>query len=129
MSALPASVARRIVESDAGCWIFTGATQSRGYGSVGIGNGRTGLAHRVAYEALVGPIPAGMTLDHLCCVKRCVNPAHLEPVAPAENLRRHHERSGSCYCGSLDCLPCRAREGSSARNRRFRARQRLDAAT
>lgn len=48
----------------------------------------TRAAHRVAYEALVAPIAAGLQLDHLCRVRRCVNPAHVEPVTQAENLRR-----------------------------------------
>ena len=66
------------------CWLWTGAVQSRGYGSVGIG-GKTYLAHRVAYERFVGPIPEGLTINHLCGVKRCVNPAHLECVTLADN--------------------------------------------
>ena len=45
-------------------------------------------AHRFAYEAFVAPIPDGMHIDHLCAVKHCVNPAHMELVKPAENTRR-----------------------------------------
>lgn len=80
----------RIPES--GCWIWLGATWSNGYGSVHLKNPRRNCgAHRAIYEALVGPIPAGLDLDHLCRVRCCVNPAHLEPVTRKENL----ERSGS----------------------------------
>lgn len=69
-----------------GCWIWTGA-QSGGYGQVRW-SGRARWAHRIAYELSIGPIPDGLQLDHLCRVKLCVNPAHLEPVTTGENTRR-----------------------------------------
>lgn len=50
--------------------------------------------HRVAYELRVGPIPEGMQIDHLCRVRRCVNPAHLEPVSQTENIRRGDSFAG-----------------------------------
>ena len=68
------------------CWLWTGAITG-GYGSFWIGTG-TVRAHRFSYEHLVGPIPDGLVLDHLCRVTKCVNPAHLEPVTTAENVRR-----------------------------------------
>lgn len=68
------------------CWLWT-ARSCNGYGSFGIGRVPR-LAHRVAYTELVGPIPKGMTLDHLCRVRACVNPAHLEVVTAEENVRR-----------------------------------------
>lgn len=77
------------------CWQWTAATNGRGYGRFSHGpmRGQTHeLAHRFAYEALVGPIPVGLTVDHLCENKRCVNPAHMELVTRAENTRRRHER-------------------------------------
>ena len=46
------------------------------------------MSHRLAYELEIGPIPAGLEIDHLCRVRNCVNPAHLEPVTHAENIRR-----------------------------------------
>lgn len=70
-----------------GCWIYTGGINSRGYGVVW-GDGRSLVAHRVSYEHHVGPIPEGMHLDHLCRVRSCVAPTHLEPVTPRENLMR-----------------------------------------
>jgi hypothetical protein len=72
------------------CWMWTACLNrkdGRGYGLFGA-FGTQFLAHRFAYEALVGPIPEGMTIDHLCRNRRCVNPAHLEPVTNEENLRR-----------------------------------------
>jgi hypothetical protein len=79
------------------CWNWTASTVS-GYGQFGTGRPkRNHLAHRLAYMALVGPIPAGMELDHLCYRPICVNPAHLEPVTGEENIRRMLER-GVSWC-------------------------------
>lgn len=72
------------IDATGECWLWTGATQSRGYGSFGI-DGKTHLAHRLAYRLFVGPIDDGLTVNHICGVKRCVNPAHLEAVTVAEN--------------------------------------------
>ena len=74
------------VDATGDCWIWTGALAS-GYGRFYL-NGQLRPAHRVAYETLVGSIPRGLDLDHLCRVRSCVNPDHLEPVTRAENLRR-----------------------------------------
>lgn len=79
---------------ESGCWLWAGQISTAGYGV--FSRSRDGLvsarrqieAHRYAYETLVGPIPDGLELDHLCRVKACVNPAHLEPVTHAENIRR-----------------------------------------
>lgn len=68
------------------CWLWTGAT-SDGYGRFAH-EGRTDVAHRLAWRALVGPIPDGLHIDHLCRVRRCVNPEHLEPVTCRENVLR-----------------------------------------
>lgn len=69
------------------CWLWTGATRGGGYGVLQA-NCVTFTAHRLAYELLRGPIPDGLTLDHLCRNKACVNPAHLDPVALRENILR-----------------------------------------
>ena len=70
-----------------GCWMWEGPTAKDGYPKTGI-NGRTLAAHRWMYERLVGPIPEGMTLDHLCRHVACVNPKHLEPCLNIENIAR-----------------------------------------
>lgn len=70
-----------------GCWLWTGALDHAGYGKLW-SKGRYQRAHRLAYEAWVGPIPEGMQLDHLCRTRHCVNPKHLEPVTGAENTLR-----------------------------------------
>ncbi len=67
------------------CWLWIGASDE--YGSFRVGTRNLG-AHRVAYELLVEPIGDGLHVDHLCMNKLCVNPAHLEPVTHAENVRR-----------------------------------------
>lgn len=69
------------------CWLWTGTQTHNGYGRIKV-KGIFKKAHRHVYEELVGPIGAGLTLDHLCRVRLCVNPTHLEPVTLAENLRR-----------------------------------------
>lgn len=78
----------RNVEKTEGCWLWLGwLTEEGGYGRFRYDRGRV-VAHRFAYELLVGPIPPGLELDHLCRTRRCVNPAHLEPVTHRENTLR-----------------------------------------
>ena len=82
------SLCSRLEEDASGCWIWQGARfRSGGYGAVTIRR-RTQRVHRLLYEALIGPIPAGFELDHLCRRPECANPNHLEPVTHAENIRR-----------------------------------------
>lgn len=69
------------------CWLWKASTTTLGYGQVQF-EGRLRRAHRVVFETLVGPIPPGLQLDHLCRNPGCVNPAHLEPVTPRENTLR-----------------------------------------
>lgn len=78
----------RYVEKDGpnGCWLWLASVQPNGYARSPVPPDWN--AHRVAYRALVGDIPDGMQIDHLCRVRHCCNPAHLELVTPAENTRR-----------------------------------------
>lgn len=79
---------REYVErADSGCWLWTGVTNSQGYGYFWDGD-RMVRAHRWAYEHEVGPIPDGFELDHLCSTRTCVRVDHLEAVTHAENVAR-----------------------------------------
>lgn len=84
---LPARFWRTLEVSLSGCWLWLNRLDSWGYGQY-YTNGKRPLAHRFAYIALVGPFPEGLESDHLCRVRHCVNPAHIEPVTRAENVRR-----------------------------------------
>ena len=77
----------RYVEKTDECWIWTGSAKRTGYGEFWWDN-RVGYAHRFAYEAAHGPIPEGLTLDHVCRTPLCVRPDHLEAVSQMENNRR-----------------------------------------
>ena len=70
-----------------GCWLWFGHRDEEGYGRVRAGN-RKVYVHRVMHELYIGPIPAGLQVDHLCGVRNCVNPAHLEAVTPRVNVLR-----------------------------------------
>lgn len=100
------------------CWIWTRCVNSKGYGCFAV-HGRSQLAHRLTYEDAVGPISAGLTIDHVVCQNhRCVNPAHLEVVTRVENLRRKAALITACRVGhpltlkpgdrQRRCRPCEA---------------------
>lgn len=119
------------------CWISTYSTASHGYAQIGWQDGRTRyavLAHRASWELVNGPVPMGMTLDHLCKQKQCVNPDHLRVLSNYENARRTRGRDwplGQCVnghpqsetyqqpSGKRVCRPC-----NRAWQRRYQERQR-----
>ena len=108
---------RRILSSTSpnanGCWVWVGSVDPAGYGKVYIGERATmRYAHRVSYELFVGEIPPGLTVDHLCRNRSCVNPEHLEVVTLRENVLRGegagaiNARKTHCKCGEpLSTLP------------------------
>lgn len=81
----------------AGCWIWGLRLDVKGYGRMTFRGSPGYLAHRAAYEAMVGPIPPGMTIDHLCYQPACINPAHLE-VASLENNQRRQRSAVKTHC-------------------------------
>jgi hypothetical protein len=114
-----------------GCWLWQGAIDRVGYGEVWW-RGKRHRAHRAVYAALRGEWPVH-ELDHLCRVKHCVNPDHLEPVSHSENLRRHYAKTvEACPYGHpydedntyMDKGKRRCRECMRQRQRYYRARKR-----
>ena len=116
-------------EPMSGCWLWTGRPNSEGYGRMQI-DGRRQYSHRMAYAHWVGPIPEGLEIDHLCRVRSCVNPKHMEPVSRRTNILRGegptalHSRQTHCRRGhQLDGFDGRRRRCSIcelARDRRRR---------
>jgi hypothetical protein len=98
------------LEDENGCWVWQLALDRHGYGRVRR-SGRSIGAHRWLYEQLVGLVPNGLELDHLCRNKRCVNPAHLEPVTHRENMRRSDGFGGAETCGKGHRAFVRSRSG------------------
>lgn len=93
---------RYVPEPNSGCWLWTSYLNKSGYGQIRHGK-TSSRAHRVIYEAHRGKIPDGLTLDHKCSVRCCVNPDHLEPVTIAENLRRSPRTIGSINKAKTHC--------------------------
>jgi hypothetical protein len=99
--------AAKVKSSPDGCWLWTASQDGGGYGILGVKEGKKmpmRKAHRVSYVLFVGPIPDGLDLDHLCRVRHCVNPDHLEPVTRTVNIRRglqpgHRDSQTHCKQG------------------------------
>lgn len=106
------------IDEATGCWEWTRYRDDAGYGQVGLRGHRVTPVHRAVWEAFVGPIPDGLTLDHLCRNPPCANPRHLEPVTNSENVRRRHapaspplaglcRKTRSSYTQGCHCVDCR----------------------
>lgn len=93
---------RQIKVDENGCWLWQGLLSSNGYGRCRVAPGRPLVAaHRVAYEHYKGPIPDGLQVDHLCRVRRCCNPEHLEAVSASLNtLRQDHANRRKTVCSN-----------------------------
>jgi HNH endonuclease len=100
-----------ITEPNSGCWIWAGAWDASGYGIHTSGKART-PAYRWVWLALRGEIDHGMHLDHLCMVKCCVNPNHLEVVTKKENFRRKREKGRSARTFDVVDIEREARESA-----------------
>lgn len=84
---LPARFWSKVKVSSKDCWLWTGCINPEGYSRFSVERKKV-PAHRVSYTFLVGEIPKGLHIDHLCRVRSCVNPEHLEPVTIQENIKR-----------------------------------------
>lgn len=123
------------VEKTDSCWNWTACIAKNGYGRF-VFNTKHMLVHRISYELIHGKIPEGKQLDHLCRNRRCVNPVHLQPVPPKENVlrgigitaknsekthcKRGHELSGENLVieknGSRQCRLCKNAKNSKFMN-------------
>lgn len=131
------------VEITTSCWLWHGTVSRSGYGSFSIRN-RDGRSHRFTYELFIGPLPSGLEIDHLCKVRNCVNPEHLEAVSHRENLLRgsgiaainsqktacvhgHEYNDMSTYTNSLGerrCRICKRIQNNSEQAKQVRTRRR-----
>lgn len=120
-----------------GHWIWTGPKQKSGHGYIGLrvdGKTKQERAYRWVYENMVGPIPPGLEIDHLCFIPECVFPDHLEPTTHAENMRRAFARKVNCprghpydYVKKSGGRGCRTCDKERAQQRLSVARQEINA--
>ena len=130
-------------DAPGGCWEFKGYVMPTGYGQVWDGKHRNAMAHRAVFEVVMGAIPDGLHLDHICRNTICVNPEHLEPVTRAENVMRGEgpaariARTGKCLrghdlvdgnlyihpgkAGRRECLTCRRMREATRKQRELAA--------
>ena len=97
------SLAEYVIDFN-GCWVWQRATNGSGYGVMKV-KGKRKYAHRHYYEQIIGPIPDGLEIDHLCNNPSCVNPVHLEPKTHSENISRwEHKKLTTEEAKGVRCL-------------------------
>lgn len=117
-----------------GCWMWMAGLTRNGYGSFGLTHGNPVYAHRWAYEYLIGPIALGLTIDHLCRNRACVNPTHMEAVTlrvnllrgeglTAINARKTHCVNGHLFTPASTSVEADGRHCRTCKNARKRARR------
>jgi HNH endonuclease len=88
----------KVAIDENGCWRWMGYINELGYAKVSF-EGQAVSAHRIVYTHLIGPIPIGLEIDHICNVRDCLNPEHLRTVTHAENVRRAFPPLTEFRCG------------------------------
>lgn len=92
-------------DEESGCLIWQGPINNRGCGYTSDGSRRKAMVHRLLYELERGPIPAGLTIDHLCFTPACANVDHLEAVTQAVNNKRARQRYRATHCKRGHAFP------------------------
>lgn len=121
---LPRHIRRNIAPGENGCWLWTRSLNRDGYGWASL-NDRTYQAHRLIYILIKEQPEEGKVLDHLCRIRHCVNPEHLEPVTNRQNLERGNTPAGATHCPKghelspwyqqRRCIPCNTEYEESRR--------------
>lgn len=105
--------AKYLVDEKAGCWLWTGGLDPKGYGVFHNRTIRGKKAHRYAWTVRCGPIPDGLVLDHLCRVRRCVNPDHLRLVTPYINNVENSVGFAAVHAHQTHCIHGHPLEGDN----------------
>ena len=137
MNDLKDRLRQNVIVDDNGCWLWQLSLRANGYGQIVVGE-EVLYAHRVSYEVFVGPIRPGKEIDHLCRVRKCINPQHIEAVSHRENMRRSAtvfgENARKTHCkrghsfdekntyrtpkGARQCRKCLCMHAKNARKKR-----------
>lgn len=102
LNTVPRIIDKWVLKSDF-CWMWFGSVAANGYSKTVI-EGRHVSAHRAVYSYFKGPIANGMCIDHLCGIKRCVNPEHLESVTPRTNTLRCEHAIATVNSKKIHCI-------------------------